>query len=322
MADRIQARAIRRCGELLKQIEPKQGANQNIRDGADMKVLTRTQVAQEAGLSERRANYRSGTQRHELRNSVEQTKCATTLRNRCEQVDCANRAPSLRGSWSKKTTTTTTGWELWTQLTATTKTALFFRNFGKSNLEVVDTTHSNNQNRDATPGQKAMAFAMQFPNTQQGKRNDLLNDLTSSPKGTAKVYLSQARFVLRNNPPAPKSQFPQYALDVMAGRMTLTEAYDATPGQKAMATAMAFPEDFKRSRKKSGSIVDSNNNFDRSTLSRARFVLRNNPSAADSIFPQYALDVMAGRMTLTEAYDATGGGTWVETDCRSVFLKF
>lgn len=75
---------------------------------------------------------------------------------------------------------------------------------------------------------------------------------------------------------------------------------DATPGQKAMATAMAFPEDFKRGRKKSGSIVDSNNNFDRSTLSRARFVLRNNPSAADSIFPQYALDVMAGRMTLPE----------------------
>jgi hypothetical protein len=67
-----------------------------------------------------------------------------------------------------------------------------------------------------------------------------------------------------------------------------------------MATAMAFPEDFKRGRKKSGSIVDSNNNFDRSTLSRARFVLRNNPSAADSIFPQYALDVMAGRMTLAD----------------------
>ena len=73
-----------------------------------------------------------------------------------------------------------------------------------------------------------MAFAMQFPNTQQGKRNDLLNDLTSSPKGTAKVYLSQARFVLRNNPPAKDGAFPQYALDVMAGRMTLTEAYDTT----------------------------------------------------------------------------------------------
>ena len=40
---------IRRCGELLKQVEPKQGANQNIRDGADMKVLTRTQAAKGAG---------------------------------------------------------------------------------------------------------------------------------------------------------------------------------------------------------------------------------------------------------------------------------
>ena len=74
-----------------------------------------------------------------------------------------------------------------------------------------------------------------------------------------------------------------------------------------MATAMAFPEDFKRGRKKSGSIVDSNNNFDRSTLSRARFVLRNNPSAADSIFPQYALDVMAGRMTLADRCNLFSG---------------
>lgn len=53
LADRIQARAIRRCGELLKQIEPAHGANQNIRDGADTKVLTRTQAAADAGLSER-----------------------------------------------------------------------------------------------------------------------------------------------------------------------------------------------------------------------------------------------------------------------------
>lgn len=52
MADRIQARAIRRCGELLKQVEPKQGANQNIHDGTDMNVLIRTEAAKEAGLSE------------------------------------------------------------------------------------------------------------------------------------------------------------------------------------------------------------------------------------------------------------------------------
>ena len=94
---------------------------------------------------------------------------------------------------------------------------------------------SNNQNRDATPGQKAMAFAMQFPKGQRG--GDRGNQHTGGklteinlPDSSAseRVYISKARFVLRNNPPAPKSQFPQYALDVMAGRMTLTEAYDAT----------------------------------------------------------------------------------------------
>ena len=50
--NRTQA-AIRRCGELLKQVEPKQGANQNIHDATDTKVLTRTEAAKEAGLSER-----------------------------------------------------------------------------------------------------------------------------------------------------------------------------------------------------------------------------------------------------------------------------
>ena len=53
MADRIQARAIRRCGELLKQIEPANGARTDKpRDGADPK-LTRKQAATDAGLSER-----------------------------------------------------------------------------------------------------------------------------------------------------------------------------------------------------------------------------------------------------------------------------
>jgi hypothetical protein len=51
MADRIQARAIRRCGVLLKEIEPARGANQNIRGDTPPKV-TRTQVARDAGLSD------------------------------------------------------------------------------------------------------------------------------------------------------------------------------------------------------------------------------------------------------------------------------
>lgn len=55
MATRIKARAIRRAGELLKQIEPKRGANQNIREGVHPKVETRTEVASDAGLSSHQA---------------------------------------------------------------------------------------------------------------------------------------------------------------------------------------------------------------------------------------------------------------------------
>lgn len=53
MATRIRDRAIRRAGELLKQIEPAHGANQNITDATDSKVLTRTDAARQAGMSER-----------------------------------------------------------------------------------------------------------------------------------------------------------------------------------------------------------------------------------------------------------------------------
>ena len=52
MAERIQARAVRRCGELLKQVPSGQGSkNQHgeLRDGA----ITRQKAAQDAGLSER-----------------------------------------------------------------------------------------------------------------------------------------------------------------------------------------------------------------------------------------------------------------------------
>lgn len=55
MADRIQARAIRRCGELLKQIESGQGSKNQytvLHDAADKKQ-TRSEVAKDAGLSER-----------------------------------------------------------------------------------------------------------------------------------------------------------------------------------------------------------------------------------------------------------------------------
>ena len=51
MAQRIRARAIRRAGELLKQIEPAHGANQNISEGDRTNVLTRENAAREAGMS-------------------------------------------------------------------------------------------------------------------------------------------------------------------------------------------------------------------------------------------------------------------------------
>jgi hypothetical protein len=52
MADRIQARAIRRCGELLKEIEPaKNQHDANARVGSV--PSSRTQAATDAGMSER-----------------------------------------------------------------------------------------------------------------------------------------------------------------------------------------------------------------------------------------------------------------------------
>lgn len=51
MADRIQARAIRRAGELLKQIEPGRGARDGKRGEGAHTPLTRADAAREAGMS-------------------------------------------------------------------------------------------------------------------------------------------------------------------------------------------------------------------------------------------------------------------------------
>lgn len=55
MADRIKARALRRCGELLMEIKAERGRRTDLQlqDGTDPKLPTRAQVAQAAGLSER-----------------------------------------------------------------------------------------------------------------------------------------------------------------------------------------------------------------------------------------------------------------------------
>jgi len=83
---------------------------------------------------------------------------------------------------------------------------------------------SNNQNRDATPGQKAMATAMAFPNSEskgRGKKSILNLDFSRD-------YLVKARYVLRNNPIAEGRGYPQRCLDIMAGSLSLTEAYELT----------------------------------------------------------------------------------------------
>ena len=55
LADRIQARAIRRCGELLAEFKAARGRRTDLqlRDGNGPKLLTRSQAATQAGLSER-----------------------------------------------------------------------------------------------------------------------------------------------------------------------------------------------------------------------------------------------------------------------------
>jgi hypothetical protein len=53
MAVRIQSRAIRRAGKLLSEIEKAHGANQNINTVSGINVLTRTDVAKDAGMSKR-----------------------------------------------------------------------------------------------------------------------------------------------------------------------------------------------------------------------------------------------------------------------------
>lgn len=50
-AQRIQGRAVRRAGELLKQIPRANGANQNIKEG-DLPKVTRESAASDAGMSE------------------------------------------------------------------------------------------------------------------------------------------------------------------------------------------------------------------------------------------------------------------------------
>ena len=67
---------------------------------------------------------------------------------------------------------------------------------------------SNNQNRDATPGQKAMATAMAFPEGGIGGRGkqSINSELNS---GFTDRYLRMARYVLRNSPMVEGDRYPR-----------------------------------------------------------------------------------------------------------------
>lgn len=101
-ADRIQARAIRRCGELLKQFDGR-GGGQAEKEGALLSAPTRRDVAQGAGLSEhqaktavRVANVPAETfdQHVESEAPPTVTKLADMGRKPRQAVDLAGRDPS------------------------------------------------------------------------------------------------------------------------------------------------------------------------------------------------------------------------------------
>lgn len=89
---------------------------------------------------------------------------------------------------------------------------------------------SNNQNRDATPGQKAMATAMAFPEAKRGgdRKTDVFKSLQNDLNQSERNAISRARYVLRNNSTPEGQNYPQRCLDIMAGSLSLTEAYDLT----------------------------------------------------------------------------------------------
>jgi hypothetical protein len=102
MADRIQARAIRRAGELLKQIPASKGGDPslfNAQEGAHPSV-TRTQAAEEAGLSEwqrktaiRVANVPDGEFENAVESSAPPTITQLAERGKKTLIDLKGRDP-------------------------------------------------------------------------------------------------------------------------------------------------------------------------------------------------------------------------------------
>lgn len=101
-ADRIQARAIRRCGELLKQFDGR-GGDRTEKEGGHLSAPTRKEAAQSAGLSEyqaksavRVANVPSETFESEVESSAPPTvtKLADMGRKPRKIIDHGDRDPA------------------------------------------------------------------------------------------------------------------------------------------------------------------------------------------------------------------------------------
>ena len=72
-----------------------------------------------------------------------------------------------------------------------------------------------------------MVTAMAYPEAKRGRGNiDSAKSVFSTDISSA--YVKHARYVLRNNPTPEGQQYPDLCLAVMAGTMTLTEAYGMT----------------------------------------------------------------------------------------------
>lgn len=154
----LRARAIRRCGELLKQIEPDKGGRPlKTYDATDI-GLSRSQAARDAGKN----------------NQYEQMKHDGT--------------------------------------DTLTRTAYILS--------------ANVHRRHLTKGQQAMAVAMAYPETQQGKkRTSSINEEVSK---VSSGNLSMARYVLRETFKPEGQKYPDRCLAVMAGTLALNEAYALT----------------------------------------------------------------------------------------------
>jgi len=68
---------------------------------------------------------------------------------------------------------------------------------------------------------------------------------------------------------------------------------------------MAFPDAVNKGGRGKINLMIESSGFDRSYLTRARYVLRNNPTPEGQDYPQRCLDIMAGTLSLTEAYELT-----------------